>query len=95
MLNLMYLKLLYLDSALEEVVTASKKSIGNFLDGQQGVLIGIFVGFVLALIIGVSVSATLGMDFLFMHYSATKSILNLIPGKRLVDLSEKTNLKKI
>jgi hypothetical protein len=47
------------------------------------------------MIVGVSASATWGMDYLYRHFNATKSILNLIPGKSLLELSEKTDLKKI
>ena len=58
-------------------------------------LIIAFVCFIILMIIGVAVSTTWGMDYLYRHFNATKSILNLIPGKSLLELSEKTDLKKI
>jgi len=35
------------------------------------------------------------MDYLYRNFNATKSILNFIPGKCLIELSDKTELKKI
>ena len=61
---------------------------------QRNIIIS-FVCFVVLMIIGVSISTTWGMNFLYKHFNATKSILNLIPGKCLLELSEKTDLKKI
>ena len=58
-------------------------------------LIIAFVVFVLIMVVGVVISTTWGMAFLYRHFNATKSILNLIPGKSLIELSEKTDLKKI
>lgn len=58
-------------------------------------LIIIFVIFVVLMIIGVAISTTWGMTFLYKNFNATKSILNLIPGKCLLELSEKIDLKKI
>jgi hypothetical protein len=54
-----------------------------------------FVVFVIIMIIGVTISTTWGMSFLYRNFNATKSILNFIPGKCLIELSEKTELKKI
>ena len=89
----MYLKVIYLDEALDIVLSSVKSSITNFISTQGGYLIISFAVFAFVLAIGVLISATLGMDFLYEHYSATKSILNLIPGKKLIELSEKTDLK--
>ena len=47
------------------------------------------------LLIGVSLTGTYGMDYLYRNFNATKSILNFIPGKCLIELSDKTELKKI
>ena len=47
------------------------------------------------MLIGVVISATWGMNFLYKNFNATKSILNFIAGKCLIELSEKTDLKKI
>jgi hypothetical protein len=58
-------------------------------------LIIAFICFVIVMIVGVVISVTLGMDFLYRNFNATKSILNLIPGKCLIELSEKADLKKI
>jgi len=58
-------------------------------------LIIAFVCFVVVMLVGVVVSTTIGMDFLYKNFNATKSILNLIPGKCLVELSDKVDLKKI
>lgn len=58
-------------------------------------LIIAFICFLVIMIAGVIISTTIGMDFLYKHFNATKSILNLIPGKCLLELSEKADLKKI
>ena len=58
-------------------------------------LIAFFACFVLLMLIAVSVTATYGMAFLYRNFNATKSILNFIPGKCLIELSDKTELKKI
>ena len=54
-----------------------------------------FVCFVVVMIVGIIVCTTVGMDFLYKNFNATKSILNLIPGKCLIELSERADLKKI
>ena len=58
-------------------------------------IIILFVCFVIIMIVGVAISTTWGMNFLYRNFNATKSILNFIPGKCLIELSEKTDLKKI
>lgn len=47
------------------------------------------------LIFGVIITGTYGMEYLYRNFNATKSILNFIPGKCLIELSDKTELKKI
>ncbi len=93
--GLLVLKLKYLDYAMEQMVKKVLESIKNFFASMEQKLLILFGAFVLVMIVGTSLSATLGMDFLFKHFNATKSILNLIPGKCLLELSEKTDLKKI
>jgi len=62
---------------------------------MERILIVVFAVFVIVMIFGVSVTATFGMAFLYRNFNATKSILNFIPGKCLIELSDKTELKKI
>ena len=61
---------------------------------QRSIIIA-FACFLLVMIVGVGISSTWGMNFLFKHFNATKGILNLIPGKCLLELSDRIDLKKI
>jgi hypothetical protein len=74
---------------------SSTNSMTTYFQGMEKNLIIVFVCFVVMMIVGLIVSTTWGMNFLYRHFNATKSILNLIPGKCLHELSEKTDLKKI
>ena len=89
------MKLLYLDAALESLINRVTDSMISYVKDLERNIIIIFVCFVIIMIIGVSVSTTVGMSFLYRNFNATKSILNFIPGKCLIELSEKTDLKKI
>lgn len=93
--GIIYLKIIYLDSVLEHLVSNVQTSIGNYISKKSLSLIILFVSFFLLLLIGVAITATLGMNYLLRNFNATKSILNFIPGKCLIELSDKTELKKI
>ena len=80
---------------MESLIETTTNSIKTYFKEIERNLIIIFVCFVLLMIVGVGISTTWGMNFLYRHFNATKSILNLIPGKCLIELSEKTDLKKI
>jgi hypothetical protein len=84
-----------LDDALEDVIVSSTASIESYFRGLERNIVILFVVFLVIMVAGVAVATTWGMAFLYRHFNATKSILNLIPGKSLIELSEKTDLKKI
>lgn len=70
-------------------------SIGDTITQKERALVIFFTCFILLLIFGVTITGTYGMEYLYRNFNATKSILNFIPGKCLIELSDKTELKKI
>lgn len=86
---------MFLDEAFIMLIESSTSSIKNYFSSMERNVIVVFVLFIILMIVGVGISTTWGMNFLYRHFNATKSILNLIPGKCLLELSEKTDLKKI
>mmetsp|Transcript_1375 Transcript_1375/g.877 ORF Transcript_1375/g.877 Transcript_1375/m.877 type:complete len:135 (+) Transcript_1375:1399-1803(+) len=93
--DLTYIKLMYLDEALTALMESVRESIMSYFSRMESRLIILFVCFVILMLVGVIVCTTVGMAFLYKNFNATRSILNLIPGKNLVDLSDKVDLKKI
>jgi hypothetical protein len=77
------------------LIESVKDSIETYFRSLEKNLIIAFVCFLVIMIVGIAVSTTIGMNFLYKNFNATKSILNLIPGKCLIELSEKADLKKI
>ena len=91
----MYLKINYVDESLELLLNQVGTSITDTISQKERSLVIFFISFILLLLIGVSLTCTYGMDYLYRNFNATKSILNFIPGKCLIELSDKTELKKI
>ena len=93
--GIIYLKIIYLDSVLEHLLKQVQTSITDYIFKKSLSLIILFVSFFFILLIGVTITATMGMNYLLRNFNATKSILNFIPGKCLIELSDKTELTKI
>ncbi len=87
--------MVYIDPILQHLIVEVQNSITLYIQTLSRNLVIFFICFIMVLLVGVTITATWGLDYLLRNFNATKSILNFIPGKCLIELSDKTELQKI